>query len=125
MKKVTETFGRTLLSKIKQRDTHQTRFAEEINVKDASVTQWIKGKAYPNKENLIKLCDALDWDRQQATNMIEQEKKQCALLENGAEPRTLEAFLMDFCRLLQSQASKILAIFDACKSLSKDCCWEK
>lgn len=46
---MTETFGRKLLSKIKKRYIHQTRFAEDINAKDASVTQWIKGKAYPKR----------------------------------------------------------------------------
>jgi transcriptional regulator with XRE-family HTH domain len=102
-----QTFGRELLSRIKKKYTHQTRFAEEMDVKDASLTQWIKSRSYPNKKNLAKICKLLFWDLEEAKNMIEREKKRNVLREHDTE-FDQEQILASFCVLPLPEQEQLL-----------------
>lgn len=103
-----ETFGKELLIRIKKRYTYQVRFADEMNVSESSVAQWISGKAYPSTENLAKICELLSWDPKEAENMMEKEKRQKALRKYNAEPDALENVLITFCNLPLSQQGILL-----------------
>ncbi|MFQ6041400.1 MAG: helix-turn-helix transcriptional regulator [Candidatus Poribacteria bacterium] len=104
---MTAPFGKELLIRIKKKYAYQARFAEEIDVKEASVTQWLKGRTYPSKENLVKICEALSWDLKEAEKLIENEKKRDALQKYGAEFDT-EEILTGFCSLPLPKQEKLL-----------------
>ena len=101
------TFGKELLIRIKKEYAYQARFAEEIDVKEASVTQWLKGRTYPSAENLVKISEALNWDLKEAEKLIENEKKRDALQKYGAEFDT-EEILTGFANLPLSKQEQLL-----------------
>ncbi len=104
---MTTSFSKELLIRIKKKYTHQSRFAEEINATKASVSQWISGKAYPSKENIVTICEALNWDLEEAEKLIEKEKKRNALRKYDAE-FDKEEILTSFCVLPLPEQEQLL-----------------
>jgi transcriptional regulator with XRE-family HTH domain len=68
-------FGDELRKRIEKKYKYSKDFAEAIDVRHASVSQWLGGVTYPSADNLIKVCEVLNWDFEKASELIFAEKK--------------------------------------------------
>lgn len=53
---------------LKSKGVKQKWLAETIGVSEVTVSNWVKGKNYPTKENWIKISKALDVPLKNLTN---------------------------------------------------------
>lgn len=53
---------------LKSKGVKQKWLAETIGVSEVTVSNWVKGKSYPTKENWIKISKALDVPLKNLTN---------------------------------------------------------
>jgi len=114
------TFKEELKKRIEEIFPYYIRFAEEIGVNHATVTQWLFGITYPNMKNLQKICELLSWDYNVMREQVLYEKRQRILerVGNGMsiEKRTnikgLEHFLKKLDNLPPTKQERVLLAFN-------------
>jgi transcriptional regulator with XRE-family HTH domain len=80
-------FERELSRRIKEKYEKYEDFAQAIGVTSSTVSHWIKRKIFPNEQNLVRICEILDWDYVEARRLIGEDRKK---LEIESIPKELE-----------------------------------